>query len=242
LLYEVINMVKKQVRRRPKPSSARREARGAPAGEAGTKREALLRAALDALAGNTFDTESLAQLAARAGVSQPLVSYYFASREELWREAMARAFEELAAAQRESLEELAGLPVRQRLERFIRRFVRFSARTPALAAAILSESLRGGERLRWIVEHNLGPLHRQMDALLEEGVRAGELRPLPAAHVTHALVGACTLFLTAPALVQGLYPVDPLRPEAVQAHADTVVTLLLRGLLTPEALHPETPV
>lgn len=233
-------MGKKQDRSRPGPARAARKKRVVL--EASNKREALLHAALDALAANTFDTESLAELAARAGVSQPLVSYYFASREALWREAMTLAFQGLAAAQQESLEELAGLSVLERLERFIRRFVRFSARTPALAAAILSESLRGGERLQWIVEHNLGPLHRQMDELLEEGVQAGELRPLPAAHVTHALVGACTLFLTAPALVRGLYGVDPTRPESVQAHADVVATLVLRGLLAPEVPSPEVPV
>jgi AcrR family transcriptional regulator len=235
-------MRNKQGQARPKRSSAGRKQRAAPTVEASNKREALLYAALDALASNTFDTESLSELAARAGVSQPLVSYYFASREALWREAMTLAFQGLAAAQQESLEELAGLPVRERLERFIRRFVRFSARTPALAASILSESLRGGERLRWIVEHNLGPLHRQMDELLKEGVQTGELRPLPAAHVTHAIVGACTLFLTAPALVRGLYGVDPTRPESVQAHADVVATLVLRGLLAPEVPSPEVPV
>jgi AcrR family transcriptional regulator len=205
--------------------------RGRRPAAAGSAREALVASALEAFRTNSFDTVSVATLARRAKVSQPLFTYYFPTREDLWREAVTEAFRELEASQLAAFEELKGLAPRAQLEVLLRRFVSFSARQPALAAIIVSETLKGGTRLTWLVKTHLAPLHRQLDGLLEAGMKGGAFRKLPLANVTHAFLGAAALFLTAQPLVEHLYDVDPTSPRAVEQHADTLVAMLLDGLV-----------
>jgi TetR/AcrR family transcriptional regulator len=207
-----------------KPSRGRRPARAASA------RDALVRSALRAFESNSFDTVSVAELARRAKVSQPLLTYYFPTREDLWRAAVTEAFRALEASQASATELAEGLACRAQLELMLRRFVAFSAETPALAAVIVSESLKGGPRLTWLVKTHLAPLHRALDALLEAGVARGEFRALPPASVTQAMLGAAALFLTARPLVRQLYGVDSGAAPVVEQHAQTMVTLLLDGL------------
>jgi len=50
-------------------------------------RERILAAALDLFSELSFDGASTRDIAARAGVTQPLLNYHFRSKDELWRAA-----------------------------------------------------------------------------------------------------------------------------------------------------------
>jgi TetR/AcrR family transcriptional regulator len=194
----------------------------------GDARAALVREAQEALRTNSFDAQALAALAKRAGVSQPLLHYHFRSREDLWRAAVTDAFAPLEAAFEHASAELKGLAAAGRLELLMRRFVLFSAQHPVVAAVIVTETMRVGPRLQWLLDHHLAPLHRTVDAILAMGVAEGGLRPLPEVHVTQAFVFAAAGFFACAPLVERLYGVDP--ASLVDAHADALVTLFLSGL------------
>lgn len=202
-----------------------RQPRTPPRGEA---RAQLLAQAQAALQANAFDGETLAAFAKRAGVSHALFHYHFSSREDLWRAAVAEAFAPLEEAFAHGLDELKGLSPGMQLELLMRRFVRFSAEHPVVAAVIVSETMRAGPRMRWLVDRHLAPLHRLVDGVLAAGVEAAEFKPLPAVHVTQALVFAAAGFFACAPLVQRLYD---RKPAALAGdHADALVSLFLSGL------------
>jgi hypothetical protein len=111
-----------------------------------------------------------------------------------------------------------------------------------VAAVIVTESMRRGERLRWLVEEHLAPMHRTLDALLRDGVERGVFRDIAAVHVTQSLVAAAAFFFTAAPLVEALYEVEV--HTLVDAHAEAIVALALDGLVERrlarvEVLSPE---
>src|SRR5512134_3728154 len=55
---------------------------------AGSGRERILHVALEEFAANGFEGTSMAHIARRAGVTQPLVHYHFESKDALWRAAV----------------------------------------------------------------------------------------------------------------------------------------------------------
>src|ERR671922_1345136 len=72
-------------------------------------RERILAAALDLFSERSFDGATTRDIAARAGVTQPLLNYHFRSKDELWRAAVDGLFAELAAALDERAEGLRGV-------------------------------------------------------------------------------------------------------------------------------------
>lgn len=206
-------------------ATTRRAARPPKRGEA---REQLLAQAQAALRDNTFDGEALSAFASRAGVSQPLFHYHFSSREDLWKAAVADAFAPLEAAFEGGLVELKGLAPAQQLELLMRRFVHFSAQYPVVAAVLVTETMRAGPRLRWLVDNHLAPLHRLVDGVLAAGVESGAFKPIAAVHVTQSFVFASAGFFAAAPLVERLYDLEP--KALASEHADAVVNLFLSGL------------
>ena len=60
-------------------------------------RERVLDAALELFADRGFDGASTRDIAAQAGVAQPLLNYHFRSKDDLWREAVDRLFAQFRA-------------------------------------------------------------------------------------------------------------------------------------------------
>ena len=61
-------------------------------------RERILAAALDLFSERSFDGASTREIAAQAGVTQPLLNYHFRSKDALWYTAVDGLFERLAQA------------------------------------------------------------------------------------------------------------------------------------------------
>jgi AcrR family transcriptional regulator len=196
--------------------------------EESSTRERLLDVALMAFAELGFDGASTRIIAARAGVNQGLIPYYFGTKEALWREAVDRAFAALRAVfaqvQAEPLEDA------ERLERLIRRFVRFVARRPEFARLMSEEGKRDGPRMRWIVDRHVRPLFEATQGLAR-GSR-GLARPASAGGAAihyYILVGAATqLFHQGPEF-RRLTGLDPADDALIEAHADALVAIFVHG-------------
>jgi AcrR family transcriptional regulator len=197
--------------------------------EDGSTRERLLDVALQAFAELGYDGASTRAIAARAGVNQGLIPYYFGTKETLWREAVDRAFAELravfAAVQAEPVEDA------QRVELLIRRFVDFVARRPEFARLMTEEGKRDGPRMRWIVDRHVRPLFEAIQALARGNRVLARLASGPGAPILHyILVGAATqLFHQGPEF-RRLTGLDPAAPALIRAHADALVALFVRGV------------
>src|SRR5579872_2931091 len=61
-------------------------------------RQRVLAAALDLFSEQSFDGATTREIAARAGVTQPLLNYHFSSKDELWQAAVDGLFADLHEA------------------------------------------------------------------------------------------------------------------------------------------------
>jgi TetR/AcrR family transcriptional regulator len=197
---------------------------------AGTEtRRTILEAALDLFSERSFDGASTRLIAERAGVTQPLLNYHFAGKEELWRAAVDDLFDRWRTSTQSRLRGLRGVEEITIAKLMVRHFVEFSAANPQLHRIIMQESKQPGPRLDWLADTHVRPLYESAVAMFERLAARGQLAPVAPAHLYYLLTGAgATVFVMAPEC-RRLTGVDPFTPEFVTAHADLVVDLLVRA-------------
>jgi AcrR family transcriptional regulator len=189
-------------------------------------RERILVAALDLFADRSFEGATTREIAARAGVSQPSLSYHFRNKDELWRAAVAGLFSELDAALTGRIEGLRGVDEITTAKLVIRDFIAFSAAHPQLHRIITQESKGEGERIDWLVDEHVRPLYEMATGMFRRLAEQGAVPDIPAPFLYYILTGAGpTIFVLAPEC-RRLAGFDPLSAEAVETHADAVIGLL----------------
>jgi TetR/AcrR family transcriptional regulator len=189
-------------------------------------REAILAAALDLFSERGFDGASTREIAARAGVTQPLLNYHFSSKDELWRASVDGLFAALAGALRSREQGLRGVgePTASRL--LVREFITFSAHNPQLHRIITQECKVDGPRMDWLVEQHIRPIYDATAARFAALVEAGHVPAIAPEHLYYILTGAGpTLFVLGPEC-RRLTDLDPTSDQVIEAHADAVCLLL----------------
>jgi TetR/AcrR family transcriptional regulator len=128
----------------------------------------LLDAAIGAFSENGFKGTSTRDIADRAGVHHPLITYHFRNKDQLWRAAVDRIFREFNISLVKAMAEVSEIDPKARAEAFIRTYVRHSGSHPALHKIILQEASAPSDRLDWLVDTHLRPLFDLVvDALTE---------------------------------------------------------------------------
>ncbi|MEM9066936.1 MAG: TetR family transcriptional regulator [Myxococcota bacterium] len=165
-----------------------------------------LEAAIEEFAERGFETGSLRAIARRAGLSQPLISYHFGSKEELWkevkREVVRRANERL-------LLEIKRAKGEDPVLSLMRAFFDFAEAEPLARRIGMWAELAGdtdfeGEAalLRWVV------------GLVERAQAAGILRDdIPAEHLIWIFRSAVYDWLNNRARICEVFGWDPTRPD-----------------------------
>jgi AcrR family transcriptional regulator len=100
----------------------------------------LLDAALEAFSENGFKGTSTRDIADRAGVHHPLITYHFKNKEELWRASADRIFRQFNRAITEAYEQTKNDCPRTRTAAVIRAYVNSAAAQPELHKVILQEA------------------------------------------------------------------------------------------------------
>jgi TetR/AcrR family transcriptional regulator len=189
-------------------------------------RKRILAAALDLFSELSFDGATTREIAARAGVTQPLLNYHFSSKHDLWRAAVEGLFAELNDALTSRAQGLRGVDELTVAKLLVREFVYFSASHPQLHRIITQECKTDGPRMDWLVERHIRPRYEQTVALFAHLVDAGHLPDIPAPHLYYILTGAGpTMFVLAPEC-RRLAGIDPQAPDVIEAHADAVIALI----------------
>ncbi len=197
-------------------------------------RQKLLDAALEAFSENGFKGTSTRDIAERAGVHHPLITYHFKNKEELWRAAADRVFSEFTAVLIDARRDAAERSPRERMAEMIKTYVRYAARKPALHKLMLQESSRSSTRLDWLIDMHLRPLYLSV---------VEELRPLQESGIAPAgdpallfnLIRVTSGGTLALALeIRDTSGVDFDQDENVEALADMIVRVFLPGSETAE--------
>ena len=198
-------------------------------------RERMLDVALEAFAELGYDGASTRAIAARAGVNQGMIPYYFGTKEQLWREAVTRAFDEVHGLLEAARAATADESPRVRTARVLREFVRFVARRPAFVRLMSDEGKREGTRMEWIVDHFVKQVYELIreEVLQARGLRVvpGDLDPM---HLHYIVVGATTMLFHQAPECRRLTGRDPSDEAVVEAHADALIALFVGPLSEEE--------
>lgn len=188
-------------------------------------RDRIVDAAADLFSERSFEGATTRQIAARAGVAQPLLNYHFRSKDALWEAAVDSLFERLNATMAKRFEGLRGVDDVTRAKLLVREFVTFSATNPQLHRIIMQESKSDSARMDYLAAHTR-PLFENTVGLFETLVKQGAVPQIDPTHLYYILTGAGpTMFVLAPEC-RRLSGVEPTDPDVIEAHADAVCRLL----------------
>jgi len=187
----------------------------------------LLDAALEAFSENGFKGTSTRDIAERAGVHHPLITYHFRNKEELWRAAADRIFRKFNAAINLAYEETKGMCPRSRTAAVIRAYVQSAADQPELHKVVLQEASIPSKRLDWLIANHLKPLFEVSVKDLTEVQRQG-IAPAgdPAMLFNMIRVSAGGLLALSNEL-KGTSNIDLSKQSSVDALADMIINVFL---------------
>jgi len=187
----------------------------------------LLDAALEAFSENGFKGTSTRDIAERAGVHHPLITYHFKNKEELWRASADRIFTQFNNALRQARQESQGLCPRSRMASMIRAYVNCSATQPALHKVIVQEASHPSDRLDWLVEKHLRPLSKIAVQELKNVQRQG-IAPEGDPALLFNMIRASTGGLMALGLeLKGTSDIDLQKRGAVDELAEMIIRVFL---------------
>lgn len=187
-------------------------------------RERIVVAAAKAFSEMGFRAASTRDIAARAGVNQGLITYYFQSKQELWKAAAGRIFDQLKEILLRPLDEIDAADQRALTRERIREYVRFVAAHPELFRLMVEEGKQSHARMRWLVDTHMKPFYERFQRLA--GSTLGVNRAfLP--HAFYALAGGASMIFAIRPECRRLTGLDPADAHAIESHADFMARLLV---------------
>jgi len=133
----------------------------------------LLDAAIEAFSENGFKGTSTRDIADRAGVHHPLITYHFKNKDQLWEAAADRIFRDFRRSLAASLEHHRLECPKKRFASLIRAYVHYAKSQPALHKVMVQEASYPNPRLDWLIETHLKPFFDATFELIEELQRLG---------------------------------------------------------------------
>lgn len=128
----------------------------------------LLDAAIEAFSENGFKGTSTRDIAARAGVHHPLITYHFKNKDQLWRAAADHIFSAFTRSLSKSLEENRNMDAKKRMSAMIYAYVNYAKSQPALHKVVVQEASCPSPRLEWLIDTHLKPFFEASFSLLGE--------------------------------------------------------------------------
>ncbi|WP_085808842.1 TetR family transcriptional regulator [Sphingomonas sp. TZW2008] len=195
----------------------------------GPSRDVLLAAASDLMIELGTPEVSLHAIARKAGVTAPLVKYYFGSKEGLL-VALVERDTARSLAQLEGLNAMALDPL-AKLKIHIAGIVRTYSRYPYLVG-LLNHLLREtrNEASERIKASFVTPLIDAQRRIIEEGVAAGQLRPIDPDQLYFIIVGACQYLFSSRVAFADIMGGKFADPAFARDFPNAVLDVILNGL------------
>lgn len=189
----------------------------------------LLDAALQAFAENGFKGTSTRDIAERAGVHHPLITYHFKNKEELWRAAADRVFSRFIRILDDTRVKNETAEPRERMAAMIRSYVHYASENPALHKVLLQESSHSNPRLDWLIETYMRPLFAVTVSDLRELQELGIAPAGNAALLFNMIRVSAGAVLALNVELKESSGIDLDDPANVQMLADMIVAVFLPG-------------
>jgi TetR/AcrR family transcriptional regulator len=172
------------------------------------------------------------RIAEAAGVNKALLYYYFRSKDALYAAAL-EAMASRVATTSMSVLSLECSPGERLLRSALNHFDRIYSQ-PVFQTLMQQEMirLRNGEStvVNPMVEKLFKPMGDKMLAVVEEGIRSGELIPVESSQVTYAALGANVFYFLSAPLMRLIAGADPLERSALEFRRKVSVEYLGQAL------------
>ena len=205
--------------------------RGRPSLATKTNQEDLLKIALKAFALSGFDGTNVKQLGQEAGIAPSLFYYHFKDKVGLWQAALQSVSRQLEKVMKpEELGDPSIHPV-DFLKKWISAYIYFSAKHPEFHQVISFEMANPSPRADWLLEHILQPLHNNLHKQIKTLQKVGLIKKTSIANFVSIAIGAANVFFIQGYQMKKLYGVDVFEEAAISEHIETVIEVILNGIL-----------
>jgi len=187
----------------------------------------LIDAAIEAFAENGFKGTSTRDIAERAGVHHPLITYHFKSKDQLWRAGADKIWSEFNDALARALARSEASQPRAQMATLIRAYVMYAQSQPALHKMMLNESSYPNGRLNWLVDKHLKPFYEDTVARLSHLQDLGLAPGGDPALLFNLIRAAAGSLLASNLEIRRTSGVDFESRETVESLADMMVDIFL---------------
>jgi AcrR family transcriptional regulator len=192
-------------------------------------RARILQKARDAFAEMGFAGASIRDIAREAGVTHSMITYHFGTKDHLWREAVRDMFALIEAHVFAPGHDDPALDDMARFRLMLRRYTRYCAQHPEHARITIAESIRGGDRLQWMIDTFVRQNHAGFTPCIQALMATGALPAVQLESLHYAIVGMAQLPFVLAREAQGAFGYDFTSEEAIERHADAILALLFRA-------------
>lgn len=189
----------------------------------------LIDAAIEAFAENGYKGTSTRDIADRAGVHHPLITYHFRNKEQLWHAAADRVWSAFRAELNAALAATRSASPRQQMASIVGTYVRYAQRQPALHKLMAQEANAPNSRLEWLAETHLKPFYAILFARVQTLQAAGGAPPGDPGLLANALRIAAGSLLALTLEVRVTSGVDLESDEAAEALTELLMRLFFPG-------------
>ena len=189
----------------------------------------LLDAAIEAFSENGFKGTSTRDIADRAGVHHPLITYHFKNKDQLWRAATGQIFRDFNISLVKAMAEIPEIDPKAKAEAFIRTYLHFSRSQPALHRIILQEASYQSDRLAWLIDNHLKPLFEEVHRSLTDLQQIG-IAPPGSAALLFNMIRVCAGGLLALKLeLKGTSNIDLDCDDQIEELGDLIIRVFFPG-------------
>ena len=189
----------------------------------------LLDAAIEAFSENGFKGTSTRDIAERAGVHHPLITYHFKNKNQLWRAAADHVFSAFTLSLARSMEEHRNLCPKKRMSALIRAYVDYAKLQPALHKVMIQEASCPSPRLDWLIDTHLKPLFAVTFRMIEKLQELGVTPPGNPALLFSMIRLSSGGLLALGNELSGSSGIDIEDPETLIEISDMIIALFLPG-------------
>ncbi|MBN1504049.1 MAG: TetR/AcrR family transcriptional regulator, partial [Candidatus Eisenbacteria bacterium] len=153
------------------------------------------------------DGATMREIAARAGVNQALLHYYFRSKDRLYETVFSRQVDEFFGPFAEVIPRTDDL--RQFLERFVSNYIDRLVAHPELPGFMLWEIKQGGATAGKLIRRKVfrGLKHgTPLDPVIQKAVRDGVIRPIDPANFILNLISMCVFPVVGRPVIERILP------------------------------------
>jgi TetR/AcrR family transcriptional regulator len=200
------------------------------------------RAAILQAAVREFSREGVAgartdAIARAAGVNKALLYYYFKDKETLYGAVLDHVFGGLRQSIQEAL--ASDLPPREKLLAYVGAHFDYIAGHPLYPRIAQGEMMRAARgrapHLERIAKQYFVPLFGKVAAVIEEGQKTGDFRPVDPVHFVPSMIAIIVFHFTNAPVLRIVRKIDPLAPKLVAARRVAVMDFISAALFRPPA-------